>query len=588
MKVCLYVRVSTDDQRLAGTIESQIEQLQKHATTRGYEVVGVYRDDGVSGKIAIGKRPQGSKLIEAASAGKFERVVVYSLDRLGRDMLGIMMEVKRLHRRGIFVESVKENLIFDDGPMGGMMLAMLSWAAEFERDHIRERTMRGRAKGREDGKIVNPNARLYGYELIRRDRQNGQETAYRINEAEAAVVREVFEKFTTTHPTVRGLADYLTNETGHHPPMGQKREGEPVVHKRWGKSTVRKILGNPAYIGHFYQGRWQTELLPPEDLDDLDDVGKRRVTLKKNRHEWGRYVEIPAIIDQKTWEKAERLLESNASRSARNRKHNYMLGGKVMCADCRSKMHGVMSRGQPYYRCYRRDKASLKPGEERCSAKDANADKVEADAYHIVVKYTQSPDIFVSNKQTARKQRTDFQRRLGQVTKKLTATEKRQGRNLEMLEDSDDTERPFLKERQEELRGVAQGLQRQRQLLEGQLADMEGIDARIIQMRKAQPKGAKAETPELVEQFLGEYVDAVIVAGGRVTDVWGALLLDPDKREKLDTAKKALVAERGGLVGIAGSVVQLCDEDLTSLQAIRWLMEQEGETSGVTVSPQSR
>lgn len=574
MKAALYARVSTDDQRQAGTIETQVDALKIHAEAKGYEVTDTYLDDGVSGKVAISRRPAGERLVHDAQQGAFERIVVYSLDRLGRNMLNIIMQVERLRRREISVESVKEGFVFDNSPMGGMMLAMLSWAAEFEREQIRERTTRGRAKGREDRRIVNPNGSLYGFDLICRNPKKGQETAYRINEAQAAVVREAFERFITTHPTIRGLAAYLTDESDHPPPKGQKRSGEPVTHRGWGKSTVRNLLSNPAYIGRFYQGRWQTEHLKPVDLDDLDDVGKRRVTLKKDPDEWGPYVEIPRIIDQLTWDKAKRLLATNAERSAHNRKLNYPLSGKVVCGVCWSRMNGLSSRGRRYYRCYHRDRAALKPGEEKCSARDARGEDIEAAAYKLVVKYLTDPQAFVRNKKGATAQMADLKRRLDAVAKNMKDTDRRIRVNFETRESvaATDSERAILDERIAELRKQQDDFESKSKLLTAEQEGLGLVNRKAQEIRRLLPKGAASAKPELMEHFFREYVDHVVVRDGQVADVLGSLLLDEGEREKLNKA-----VARSGKGGIPAIQVTTMDIDIEpmSLQAVKLLLEDE-------------
>src|SRR5919202_1271576 len=89
-RVALYLRVSSEEQREAGTIQTQRESLKRYAAVREFEVVNVYADDGVSGTFHLHERPEGLRLLEAARAGKFDTVVVYKLDRLARTQLGIL------------------------------------------------------------------------------------------------------------------------------------------------------------------------------------------------------------------------------------------------------------------------------------------------------------------------------------------------------------------------------------------------------------------------------------------------------------------------------------------------------------------
>jgi site-specific DNA recombinase len=64
------MRVSSEEQRDAGTIQTRRESLGRYAAQRGFEAAEVYADDGVSGTIPLHERPEGRRLLEAARAGE--------------------------------------------------------------------------------------------------------------------------------------------------------------------------------------------------------------------------------------------------------------------------------------------------------------------------------------------------------------------------------------------------------------------------------------------------------------------------------------------------------------------------------------
>jgi DNA invertase Pin-like site-specific DNA recombinase len=86
-RVALYLRVSSEEQRDRETIEIQREFLEPYCELYGFEVVKTYADDGVSGTIPLHEWPEGRQLLEDAKEGKFQAVLVYRLDRLGRSLL---------------------------------------------------------------------------------------------------------------------------------------------------------------------------------------------------------------------------------------------------------------------------------------------------------------------------------------------------------------------------------------------------------------------------------------------------------------------------------------------------------------------
>ena len=86
IRAAIYCRVSSDDQKERGTITSQITALRQLAPTLGMEIIAEYLDDGVSGTLALDKRPEGYRLMEDAKAGRFSVVLFYKVDRLARSL----------------------------------------------------------------------------------------------------------------------------------------------------------------------------------------------------------------------------------------------------------------------------------------------------------------------------------------------------------------------------------------------------------------------------------------------------------------------------------------------------------------------
>jgi site-specific DNA recombinase len=134
-RVALYLRVSSEEQREAGTIQTQVEVLRTHAERMGLETVETYPDDGVSGVIPLHERPAGRKLLSDAKEGKFDTVLVYKLDRLGHTQLGILDAADRLERMDVALRSATEHYETAT-PQGRLMFQMLGIFAEFEKSNI--------------------------------------------------------------------------------------------------------------------------------------------------------------------------------------------------------------------------------------------------------------------------------------------------------------------------------------------------------------------------------------------------------------------------------------------------------------------
>jgi site-specific DNA recombinase len=138
-RVALYMRTSSDEQREAGTINTQDGVLRTYAARMGYEIVETYADDGVSGVTPLHERTAGRKLLSDAKEGKFDTVLVYKLDRLARTQLGILDAADRLERMGVALRSATEHYETAT-PQGRLMFQMLGSFAEFEKSNINERT----------------------------------------------------------------------------------------------------------------------------------------------------------------------------------------------------------------------------------------------------------------------------------------------------------------------------------------------------------------------------------------------------------------------------------------------------------------
>lgn len=143
MQTAYYMRTSHYLQNI-GTQEDRIEAQWE-----------VYKDDGVSGRVAFMDRPQGKKLLKDIASGKVNQVVVNRLDRLGRDTADILETIKKIHSSGVGISSIKEGIttMIDgkENPMSKLLVAILSSIAEFEYHRIREKTLDGIARGKRMG-----------------------------------------------------------------------------------------------------------------------------------------------------------------------------------------------------------------------------------------------------------------------------------------------------------------------------------------------------------------------------------------------------------------------------------------------------
>lgn len=143
-RAALYARVSTTDQ----TTENQLLELRRYAEARGW-TAAEYIDHGISGTKE--RRPALDRLLADAKRRRFDVLVVWRLDRLGRNLKHLVMLLDELAALGIAFTSLNEGI--DTGtPAGRLQLHLLAAIAEFERSRIVERVRAGMARAKKDGK----------------------------------------------------------------------------------------------------------------------------------------------------------------------------------------------------------------------------------------------------------------------------------------------------------------------------------------------------------------------------------------------------------------------------------------------------
>jgi len=98
-RAALYVRVSTDAQ----TVENQIRELRQVAGRRGWDVVEVYSDAGISGAKGRNGRPGLDSMLKDASRRKFDIVMAWAIDRLGRSLSDLLDTIQHSPSSKAFV-----------------------------------------------------------------------------------------------------------------------------------------------------------------------------------------------------------------------------------------------------------------------------------------------------------------------------------------------------------------------------------------------------------------------------------------------------------------------------------------------------
>jgi DNA invertase Pin-like site-specific DNA recombinase len=184
MKAAIYARVSTADQ----SCENQLLELRRYVSARNWTAVE-YVDRGVSG--AKDRRAALDQMLTDAKRRKFDVVVCWRLDRLGRNLKHLITLLDDLQALGVAFVSLAEG-IDATTPAGKLQMHILGAMAEFERARIQERVRAGLARARAQGKRLGRPARELPTEALREAQRAGlsvRQTAKRLGVAPATAQR---------------------------------------------------------------------------------------------------------------------------------------------------------------------------------------------------------------------------------------------------------------------------------------------------------------------------------------------------------------------------------------------------------------
>ena len=366
--VGIYVRVSTEESAQRGySIQDQIRECRKKA---GTDEAIEYIDEGISGEFL--DRPGLTKLREDVRQGLITKVVCLDPDRLSRKLMNQLIVTEEFDRQG--VELVFVNGEYARTPEGQLFYSMRGAISEFEKAKITERMTRGRREKARQGKVVR-DYQVYGYDYDK------EKECFVINEDEAKVVRLVFDLFTKPNDKVdgiNGIAKYLT------------KQGIPTKRgaKVWHRQVVRQMLMNRAYIGEFYQNRWNTEGMLGNQFRSPEERVRMR---ERPKNEWIR-VPCPAIIDEETFFHAQTLLEESRRRWSKKSKHQYLLSGLVRCGDCLNTMTGRRAKNWGKYVYEYTDQKNYSGAKHPGCGRRINADPLEREVWEKIVRWLNNPD----------------------------------------------------------------------------------------------------------------------------------------------------------------------------------------------------
>ena len=303
MKVIIYGRVSTHSQ----DVDRQIEELEKYAKSKQYEIVEVFTET-ISGIKNRKERKEISRLIEYVEEhDEVKGVLVWELSRIGRNTLDVLDIINTLTEKKIWVYTKKENIYtlkedLTESTNSKLLLTILSGVATLERETILSRSISGLRKSVNDGNWVGGIYSPYGYK-----KENKKIV---IDEEESNIVKRIFNLYLEGNGTKK-LCNILNKE------KIQTRYNKVVkgtvrinqINKKgeeftWKDGTIYSLLTNPVYIGK--------------------KIGKGNLE--------GLKLNSPSIIDEDTFNQVQEKLKNTIKQHST--KFFYLFEGKLKCGIC--------------------------------------------------------------------------------------------------------------------------------------------------------------------------------------------------------------------------------------------------------------
>jgi site-specific DNA recombinase len=308
-KAAIYTRISTSRQEDGASLQVQLESCRQYCHQNGLLVMGEFKD--IQSGLYAG-RQEYVEAVELARTKGVDKLVVWRLDRLGRDSAEYIPLLKELRRIGVGVVSVTQptESVFMQQVIGIM--------AEEESRQLSTRVTASKTHLARDGKWAS--SVPFGYALQRLPEGGCILVPH---PQEAPLVSEMFRRYATGKVSLNNLRTYL-NENGYSK----------------SRTFIAYVLKSVTYLGMVQSGRFARSPFMP----------KGDVTQHQGKHE--------PLVDQETFDRVQERISANKSRHRGGQAPKFLFSGLIHCAGCGHKFAGrtTSGRGQKRveYTCTRR------------------------------------------------------------------------------------------------------------------------------------------------------------------------------------------------------------------------------------------
>jgi site-specific DNA recombinase len=513
--VAIYARVSSARQKKDQTIGSQTAALRAYAAEKRLELPEewVFEDEGHSGATLV--RPALERLRDLVAQVGVDVVLCYAPDRLARKFAYQALLIEEFARAGTRVDFVRGPR--GDSPEDQLMVQFQGMFAEYEKAQLMERYRRGKTYRARSGSVNVLGGAPFGYRYLRKTPECG--ATYEIVESEAALVVELFRRYTDDGASIADLTRWLTSSGT------PTRTGKT----RWDRSVVWGMLRNPAYAGQAAFGKTRILHESPglNRRARLEGRSTPRAVKSADRpyDEWIN-IPVPALITPATFERAAQRLADNKRFASRNSKVPSLLQGLLACVSCgygyyRTSTTTSSGKKIYYYRCLGSDDYRYEGG-RLCANKPVRADYLDTLVWDHIIGLIADPHLI----------RTEIDKRLERARTSDPATRQRDRLELARAKATAAITRMIeafqeqlvtideLRARMPDLRARESNLRSQLGALEAQIADRDAylkladdLEGFLAQLRD---NAESAEVPER-QRVLRLLVKDVLIGPEKIT-----------------------------------------------------------------------
>lgn len=388
IRTAAYLRISDvgeDENDPEGSIERQREIVMAKAKVLGLTLrpEDIY-EDRFTGTDFV-HRPDFNRLKDAVKSGRYDRLILWKLDRLGRKFAYQAVTYDEFTAKGCVVISATEDLGDPKSSTGKLLRQTLGIFGEFERDLIYERTQVAKARLVDKGlPMCGGKARL-GYVYDKANRRRVEVPS------ESALVLRIFTLASEGNSS-QSIA--MTFNAEGIPSPGELRGKKFKTKPKWRHDTILDILRDRSYLGEpMMQGRYKL-------VGEVLKTGRRK-PIENPESEWKPTNDrSPQLITEDLWRSAHQVVaQGRGVIKTRNKTHPVLLRGITYCGVCGKKMtasYGTYSEGKPkhYFACTSKYRA-YRTAEERkgCGNRLTPTPWADEEGWRLFVAQFTTPDM---------------------------------------------------------------------------------------------------------------------------------------------------------------------------------------------------